>query len=241
MDWGRAIKINRDALIEIVAAIFKLLGLEGQGTLSRMPCYLHRRALRLLRPAESAARRLIVIAAQGLAVTPLPALRLRPQGVVAKTASAPSGPSRSRASRLAFKLYDPRKRFTERHWRRSALHRLPRIGVLGFNPPVATLWPASSPAPESAPQDDDGLINAQPLCRRLHALKAALGDLPGQAQRLVRWRARRERDRVQRPLFVTPLRPGLPPGWRGKPVREVDRVLVECHGLACEAMRLDSS
>jgi hypothetical protein len=91
------------------------------------------------------------------------------------------------------------------------------------------------------PDDDDGLINGLPLCRRLHALKAALADVPRQAQRLARWRARRERNQVLRPTFATPLRPGLPPGYRGKPVHEVDHVLIECHGLACGAMKLDTS
>jgi hypothetical protein len=238
-DWARAIAINRDALIAVVEAIFRLLGLEGEATLERLPHYLHRRALRLLRPAESAARRVIVMAARGLAVGPAPALRPRPAGVVPQKAKAPTTPGRPR--RPAFQLHDPRKRFTERRRASPARHRLPRISVLGFDPPVADLWPASPPAANTTPLDDEGLINARPLCRRLQALKAALDDVPRQAQRLVRWRARRERDGALRPLFVTPLRPGLPPGYRKKPVREVDYLLLECHGLACEAIRLDTS
>jgi hypothetical protein len=250
MDWARAIEINRDALIAVVAAIFQMLGLEGDGTISRLPHYLHRRALRLLRPAESAARRVIVIAARGLAVAPAPALRPRPAGVVPQKAKAPNTPGRPRPP--AFQLYDPRKCFTARRSRRkSASGILPRISVIGFDPRIPAAFrpsfpsfpPAAPPASHASPPlpEDDGLINGLPLSRRLQALKAALDDVPRQAQRLVRWRARRERDLVRRPMFTMPLRPGLPPGYRRKPVREVDHVLIECHGLAFDAMRLDTS
>jgi hypothetical protein len=37
------------------------------------------------------------------------------------------------------------------------------------------------------------------------------------------------------------MRPGRPPGHRQKPSHEVDEVLKECHWLAWEAMRLDTS
>jgi hypothetical protein len=238
MDWARAIEINRDALIVVVAAIFRLLGLAGDGPLSRLPPTLHRRALRLLRPAESAARRVIVMAARGLAVTPAPAVRarVRSPGGLGRNATGRT-PGRPRPP--AFQLYDPRQRVTERR-PGSGLRRLPRVAVLGPDPHLVPVWSAPVPAPKPAPPED-GLVNALPLCRRLQALKAALDDVPRQAQRLVRWRARRERDRGQRPLFVTPLRPGLPPGYRAKPVHEVDRVLLECHGLACDAVRRDTS
>jgi hypothetical protein len=236
-DWANAIEINRDALIAVVGAIFRMLGLAGDGTASRIPGYLHRRALRLLRPAESAARRLIVMAARGLAVEPVPALRPRPAVSLTKKAKAGDAPGRPRPP--AFQLYDPRKRFTQRR-RGSVLRRLPRIAVLGRDPRLVPIW--SAPVPASRPASpDDGLINAQPLCRRLRALNAALDDVPRQAQRLMRWRARRERDRARRPIFVTPLRPDFPPGYRRKPVREVDRVLIECHGLALDTMRPDTS
>ena len=39
----------------------------------------------------------------------------------------------------------------------------------------------------------------------------------------------------------SPLRPGRPPGYRRKPIHEVDEVLIECDGLACEAMKPDTS
>ena len=39
----------------------------------------------------------------------------------------------------------------------------------------------------------------------------------------------------------SPLRPGRPPGHRRKPDHEVDEVLTECHGLAWEALKPDTS
>jgi hypothetical protein len=73
----------------------------------------------------------------------------------------------------------------------------------------------------------------------LQAVKLALDDLPRQARRLVRLRARREKVPALR--LKSPLRPGRPPGHRRRPVRDVDRVLAECHGLAWDAMALDTS
>jgi hypothetical protein len=245
-DWASAIAINRDALIAVVAAIFRMLKIKGDDAPERMARPLHRRALRLLTPAESACRRLIVIAARGLVAKPLPVAQSRAPGVSAKSANAGPAPGRSRPP--AFKLFDPRKCFPQLvqsgHGRK--LRPPPRITVLdwGYDPRVPAFLgfrPEPAPAPPPPPPEDDGLINAQPLCRRLRALKAALDDVPHQAQRLVRWRARRERQRARRPVFVTPLRPGLPPGYRTKPVHQVDHVLIECHDVALDAMRRDTS
>ncbi len=86
-----------------------------------------------------------------------------------------------------------------------------------------------------------GSSNAQPLCRRLQALQSALADVPRQALRLMRWRARRERQQELRPVFTSPLRPGLPPGYRRKPTHDVDDILITCHGLAFDAMKPDTS
>jgi hypothetical protein len=91
-------------------------------------------------------------------------------------------------------------------------------------------------APEPPP---DGQINATRLHRRLQALKSALEDLPRQAKRLVRWEQRRLASPDHK--FLVPLRPGRPPGYRRKPVHEVDEVLAECDSLAWEAMKPDTS
>ncbi len=227
MDWARAIERNSEALNGIVAALFAMLGLAGTDTVSRIPVPLHIAVLRVLRPAESALRRLIVIAARGLVVKLAPS---RPM---------PTGPiiGKSGNSRPAFQLFDPRKNF-ESLRRRAFTRNPPRIHFFGNDPRVAALWPAPQPVAVPAPPPD-GLVNAVRLSRRLQALKLALDDLPRQAGRLARWRVRREAAKA--PKFKSPLRPGPPPGYRRKPVHEVDEVLIECHGLACDAMKPDTS
>ncbi len=227
MDWARAIERNSEALKSIVAALFAMLGFSGAATVSRIPQPLHRAVLRLLRPAESAVRRLVVIAARGLVVKPaLP--RPKPAGPIGK-GSGHSPPS--------FQLFDPRKNFASPR-RRTFTRIAPRIHIFGSDPRVAALWQARPPAADPAPPPD-GLVNAVRLSRRLQALKLALADLPRQARRLARWRLRRQT--AKRPKFKSPLRPGHPPGSRRKPVHEVDEVLIECHGLACDAMKPDTS
>jgi hypothetical protein len=73
---------------------------------------------------------------------------------------------------------------------------------------------------------------------RLHAFKRALEDLPREAKRLVRWRARRENMPGVR--FTSPLRPGRPPGYRRIPLHPVHRVLDDCHGLVSYAIKPDT-
>ena len=223
-DWARAIERNSEALNGIVAELFAMLGLAGEATRLRIPQPLHRAVLRVLRPAESAMRRLIIIAARGLVVK-LPAARPKPGGAIGK-----GGPSRP-----SFQLFDTRKYFPElRPRRRRPMRNPPRIHVY----PYDTLRPARPPAAAPAPPPD-GLVNAARLTRRLQALKLALEDLPRQARRLARWRVRREA--MPSPKFRSPLRPGQPPGHRRKPVHEVDEVLAECHWLAWDAMKPDTS
>jgi hypothetical protein len=55
----------------------------------------------------------------------------------------------------------------------------------------------------------------------------------------VRWQQRRKAAPDFK--FLIPLRPGHPPGYRRKPIHEVDEVLIECDGLAWEAMKPDTS
>ena len=230
MDWARAIERNSEALKGIVEALFAMLGLAGEDTVARIPQPLHRAVLRVLRPAESAMRRLIVIAARGLVVKLAPS---RPM---------PKGPDRKGGgrSRPSFQLFDPRKNFAElrQHRVKYAKHP-PRIHFFGDDSRVDALWPAPQPAAAPAPA-----ARWPRQCRTPHPeapgpqARARGSAAPGQASRPLAGQAG---ERAKAPKFKSPLRPGHPPGYRRKPVHEVDEVLTECHGLACDAMRPDTS
>jgi hypothetical protein len=182
--------------------------------------------LRVLYPAESAVRRLIVIAARGLKVTVSPP-RPMPQGL------AFTGQS---SGRLTFSLHDPRRELPSPYMRRPSGLPEPRIRVLDVSPLVPLFQ--REPAEPPVPPPETG-IKANRLKRRLDALKRALDTLPQQARRLARLQAKRKQSPhpPQRPL----LRSGSPPGSRQKPTDEIDFVLKECHGLARDALREDTS
>ncbi len=251
MDWQLAIERNRAALTRIVAALVSLAGLSGDRP--TLPRHLHRVLLGLLRPAESAVRRLIVIAARGLAVPPR---RHRPEriggqgsrraGAVAKLHDAQSDGMAATLARqpltmsltMSLPLLDPLP-----CWPRKRVARVgvPRISV----PNVTALFPV---APRRQPMPDDP-IDAARLNRRLSALSADLDDLPARAQRFARWMAARNsasapnsrpgaRTRHRR---VWPLRPGRPPGHRRsrgrRPVHEIHELLDDIHGLAMWALQ----
>ena len=227
MDWDVAIKRNSKALKAIIEVLFALLGLDGTDAASRIPRSLHSAALSVLRPAESAVRRLIVIAARGVVVKLAPS-RPMPKGHKIGKASTP---------RPSFQIFDPRKRLKPVRVMR-VIRLVPRIHVFGPDPRVAALFPAPQPVIEPAPPPD-GLVSAARLHRRLNALKLALDDLPRQAKRLMRLQQRRKASPW--PKSTSPLRPGHPPGYRRKPIHEVDEVLIECDGLAWDAMKPDTS
>jgi hypothetical protein len=176
----------------------------------------------VLRPAEAAVRRLIIVAARGLVVKPSP-LRRAPVGL---TITGKGG------TRVSFRLFDPRKRFNQVHGRPTRgpqpQPRIRCIGV-GFDPRIP-LFRQPEPAPAAPAPKKDDTVNARPLCRRLAAIKSALDDLPRQARRLARWQARPIEAR--RPRLASPLRLGAPPGRRLRPTHEVHEILKECHWLA---------
>lgn len=165
MDWELAIKRNHEALQRIVALLFAIL---GNG--AYLPRASRNAAFRILRPAESAVRRLIVIAARGINPPNISITSKMPNFSCfsANTKHVPS-----------FRLYDPRKRFVE------AVTRLPvftpRISVPNYSNPI--FKPAAEPL--------EYTLDSAPLKQRLLALKEALDDLPKQAQRLARSNARR--------------------------------------------------
>ena len=228
MDWDLAIKRNSKALKVIIEVLFALLGLDGTDAASRIPRSLHSAVLSVLRPAESAVRRLIVVAARNVVVKLSPS-RPMPVGKVIGKGRGISTPS--------FQLFDPVKRV--KPIRAMKFTRLePRIRFIDYDPRVVALFPAPRPVVEPPPPPD-GRVNATRLHHRLNALKSALEDLPRQAKRLVRLQERRKASPW--PKSTLPLRSGHPPGHRRKPIHEVDEVLVACDWLAFEAMKPDTS
>lgn len=213
MDWPLAIDRNRNALRLIVAALMAMVNAAMRGKVLTLPRHVHSAVMLILRPAESAVRRLIVFAARGLPLKPL-AARSLPDGL-------PAFPATGALKTPAFCLFDPLKHFMLEDFDTGAL---PRIGFFG------TFDPAFFAAHQSPPEEP---VNAARLYGRLRALRSALDDLSRQARRLARWQARRDLAlAANRPMRITPFRPGLPPGWRQRRLHEVDDVLRECHGLA---------
>jgi hypothetical protein len=231
MNWPLAIARNRDALLAVVAAIAGLLGgRDAQGLVTR---HLRNAALALLRPAESAARRLIVIAARGLRWSPG---RSSPRDFAGLRARPSPGLSRPRA----FPLFDRRKRYVLA-LPRVAPRGMPRIRTFS----AAPFQPSPAPPPALRPgvPDPDASVDAARLLLRLTTLERALADLPKQARRLARWRAK-EGAAVTPASAIrrrSPLRIGRPPGWRARPSREIDLVLRDCHALALDALAADTS
>jgi hypothetical protein len=281
MDWTFAIEKHKEALRRVVAMLAAMAGLvdvaqnipslqgggglggnarafpsplwggvRGGDTVSRR---LHRTILRLLRPAEAATRRLIIIAARGITIHIAPPRRPRLKILCegrAGTAIVDTGLAlhqlglanvapraarqRVRTRPLALPLTDTLRGLPRR--RRSASASVPRISVSCYAAPHSIA--------RSHPPSPDDPIDATHLRRRLAAIGRALDDLPGQAMRLARWRARRDRARARRAVHrLEPLRPGRPPGWcrpGSRHAHEVHRVLDELHGLAFWALELKS-
>jgi hypothetical protein len=307
MDGTAAIERNREALKRILASLVAMAGLRqpaiggrqsGSGSAvdstitpdCRMPTadcrlwlprHLYLAILRLLRPAEAAARRLIIAASRGMVIKlpprrkPKPATMepvLRGLGiavVVSPADIARAAPARraaaARAARprtFSLPLLDPPRRPFSGYSRPVPAQAVPRILIPGITEFAAFAGPSSTPAP---PSPDDP-VDAARLGRRLAALAAALDDLPGQARRFARWKARREAANAFRPSGdrasgrpgsgrfrrVSPLRAGLPPGGRlsrfdpaavrRRNVREIDEILAHAHSLALYALeRPDTS
>jgi hypothetical protein len=285
MDWNAAIEKNREALKRVLTMLVAMAGMGARGQLTffpqdsalsqglapaekgkpspTLPRRLHRAILALLRPAEAAARRLIIVAARGLGGRTPQARLCKPNTAspqARKTGMTPTilrngvgtgivmpphlqaGLSRPEPRKLALSLFDPLPRWGGHH--RPLTRSVPRISVPGY----------SVPFPIPAPPSPDDPIDAQRLVLRLQALGRVLDNLPAEARRFARWRSRdaagaqneKSRDAAgaqnkkphgSRPFRrVWPLRPGRPPGWRRNPIHEVHEILNVAHGLAVWAL-----
>ncbi len=217
MDWQLVIDRNCEALLALITALMASLGLKAGSKMTTLPQFLYVRALSIIRPAESALRRVIMIAALALEQRGI-ALR-RPRG----TPTDFSRLSRNADPRLpTFNLIDPLKTFS------------------GETPDYSTFGRAEGDDLGAA---DRTPVPAEALGRRLLALKKALESIPNQAKRLARWYAARDLAlRQNQPHRLSPLRPGPPP-WSHRHKRsEMDKLLTECHLMAIYARdRRDSS
>jgi hypothetical protein len=217
MDWQLAITRNHEALLAIIVALMKSIGLVEEGQLTTLPKYLYRNALLILRQAESALRRLIVIAAHEMT---LRGVRPRkPRLCQTDFSLLPA----SREDKIpAFNLIDPLKDCStqERDFEETDYSR-----------------------EQSVENRDRTPIPAAHLGHRFLALKHALNTIPQQAKRLTRWYAQRDLALKQKiPHRLSPMRPGTPPASHRAKRSEMDQLLLECHLLAIYARdRRDSS
>ncbi len=221
----------RLALLRIVAGLFASAGMASDdAVIEKLPRCVRNAVLLILRPAESATRRIIAIFSRDMAV---PEYVAPPKRKRAKN----KGTGEKRGSRAPqFCLIDPRKYFPELHPNRRKPRQKPkangstdphiqiRIGTFDGEPDFI-LW--SEPKAVLTPEDE---VSAKALCRRLLALKLALEDMPKQATRYVREVAKRKAA-APGPKSVPPLRMGLPPGYRRKHLHKVDEILWDCHCL----------
>ena len=229
MDRIPAIEHQRVPLLGVIAELFAKIGLTEGGSVERVPKALHAYVLRRLRTAESAVRRLIVAAARDIVVEYKP----RPPAPPKKPKTASSDRTKAdierkpkRKRRPLFNLFDALKRFGRRFKKKG---RRPEPHVYSLESFLQR--PAkAAPAPVDEDAVDDGMVSAANLVRRLIAAMDAVQDIPRHAMRLALWQARPKEER--RPERWSPLRPGRPPGFRQRPIHEVDRILKECHWLA---------
>jgi hypothetical protein len=210
MDWQLAITRNREALTAIIMALIKSLGLSEGVALTTLPIAIYTRALAIIRPAESAVRRLIIIAAMQLSPSQFrlrtPRARQTDFALLRQRAASPIP---------AFTLIDPLKTFGDQ------------------SPDFQIIDPSFD---EDHEPKTTTRLSAITLGRRLLALKKALDTIPREAKRLARWYAVRDAAlQASAPHRLSPLRPGPPIGLPRRKRTEVQNVLLECHLLAIYA------
>ena len=214
LDYALAIRRNRDQLRQIVLALFALAQMRVGGSLFTLRRDIFAAILLVLRPAESAVRRLIVIAAAQIGDSYLGRNGIAP--LINFGAGQGNCP---RVSTRAFKLFDPLKSFDPE-------------SIWDVEPKWESHLGPSDPTFHYISTIESPL-DATHLGQRLNALMRALDNIPHQARRLVRWQAKRDAAlKATKPTRMSPMRPGLPPGWRQRRIHEVDEVLRECHLLA---------
>jgi hypothetical protein len=244
MDWDFSIERNRGMLLGAVLGLFALIGLTEGGVVERLSRPLHRRALRVLRSAESAVRRLIIVMARDIVVEPGPK-RPAPKRPVRSGKGKGQGSTQGESRPPSFNLFDRNRRsdFGKSHRRRRQKGPEPRIRVLDHDPRIPEFLrgsaPALTPAPLQVETVKDNTVSAKRLCRRLFAIMYALTHMEREVERYALWLAKPKEER--RPKRERALRFGWPPGWRIKSTHEVDDILKECHWLVRSLPEPDTS
>ncbi len=274
MDWNVVIERNRERLRDILARLAAMAGLSGADPASPSPLgggdrgggtagegeetpedgdaviprRIHRAILAVLRPAESAVRRLIIVAARDL-VLPPPRPRKpgpKPTSIFVRPGEMRTGivlPYGVKPGDILPALAKPARPRSFSLPLTDTLRGLPRRSTAGAGPRIWTPGfddPYRPPARRSSLPDY--LVGATRLAMRLQALGRVLDDLPRHARRFARWRARVTAQSRQHPRRTDPLRPGRPPGGRRKPTHEVHEVLADLQYFAFHALqRRDSS
>ncbi len=218
----QAAEIQRRGLLRAVLGLFatlRILGLGGETSLLTRGL---RRSLWIsLRPVESAVRRLIVIASREMVVPDYVAPDAKAAVAKKKRSPRPDGasdkPAVKRERIPAFLLIDPRKNFEPR--KKFAKN----VGVYFLGE-----WRPSAKRPVRA---EDDIVDGSLLIRRMRAVKAALEDIPAQAQRLIAHQAALPPEKR-----LPPMRPGMPPGHRARKPLEVHKALLDCDILARMAL-----
>ena len=230
MDWTPALETQRLALLRLVmalAAVLRVGARVSEGRRPIMPRFMRLPLVRLVRPAEAAARRLVAIAAHLESLRPPDPTPMRARGgrqsVATRQPAAPSLP-------LADPFPDPAR---HRPFRLTTRGR-PRITFLDEPAHVAearerALEAAAAAAREARRVREE---DATRLARRLRALRLALEDLPAQARRLMRWHAGQARRRLaNRPNRLSPIRHGRPKASVRRGRHPLHELLDICHGL----------
>jgi hypothetical protein len=189
-NWKRAVERYSDELSEIVAELIVMAGLQGVDFVDTLPRRLYFRILSILRPAEYAARRIILMAACKLEWNiriverkkeATPAERhphLAPWGSEGRVETSARSESEGQGHRVpAFDLFDPAKDYGK---------------FFLSDAEYAALMKAREearylPTPYHSPDEP---VNAISLSRRIRALADAMQNIDRQAIRLARWKAR---------------------------------------------------
>ncbi|MDZ7824531.1 MAG: hypothetical protein U5K75_11175 [Ahrensia sp.] len=198
--------------------------------------HLKSKILMVLRPAESAARRLIYALMRVRGIVNFAPIIAVKKAAKLKKMDKVQKPEKSVAYTPPFQLFDPRKRFDHPWIKR-------RLKVSKHPPRI--LFPMSDtfvfkPVILPAPRDPDNASPKAIICR-LAALQNALTNLPNQANRMARLIALRTNKAKDPKRFIetAPLRPGNPPGFRRdkRCVQPIDFLLHEVIWICQEAQK----